>query len=105
MTKSVLWPRPSTTWSRTSKKWPAFPCLSPKATSPSKWSRAPSATRSRSEEHTSELQSLTNLVCRLLLENKNRIATDSSHALRCADACVHGTLAFVGYTLVRAHVE
>src|SRR5258706_6153329 len=26
----------------------------------------------RSEEHTSELQSLTNLVCRLLLENKKR---------------------------------
>src|SRR5438046_5855788 len=32
--------------------------------------------RSRSEEHTSELQSLTNLVCRLLLEKKNtRITT------------------------------
>src|SRR5262249_56394086 len=29
-----------------------------------------SARRRRSEEHTSELQSLTNLVCRLLLENK-----------------------------------
>src|SRR5438093_7892810 len=28
----------------------------------------------RSEEHTSELQSLTNLVCRLLLETKNRHA-------------------------------
>src|SRR5438093_7466325 len=28
------------------------------------------APRSRSEEHTSELQSLTNLVCRLLLEKK-----------------------------------
>src|SRR5438093_10116574 len=28
------------------------------------------ARRSRSEEHTSELQSLTNLVCRLLLEKK-----------------------------------
>src|SRR5437016_9827198 len=28
--------------------------------------------RGRSEEHTSELQSLTNLVCRLLLEKKNR---------------------------------
>src|SRR5258706_4203411 len=28
---------------------------------------------SRSEEHTSELQSLTNLVCRLLLEKKNNI--------------------------------
>src|SRR5437016_10579768 len=27
--------------------------------------------RGRSEEHTSELQSLTNLVCRLLLEKKN----------------------------------
>jgi len=27
----------------------------------------------RSEEHTSELQSLTNLVCRLLLEKKNKL--------------------------------
>src|SRR5437016_9927390 len=31
----------------------------------------------RSEEHTSELQSLTNLVCRLLLEKKNKV---SKHA-------------------------
>src|SRR5262249_60563660 len=30
--------------------------------------------RSRSEEHTSELQSLTNLVCRLLLEKKKKSA-------------------------------
>src|SRR5829696_157843 len=29
------------------------------------------STQVRSEEHTSELQSLTNLVCRLLLEKKN----------------------------------
>src|SRR5437016_8049512 len=29
--------------------------------------------RKRSEEHTSELQSLTNLVCRLLLEKKKKI--------------------------------
>src|SRR5437016_10821910 len=29
-------------------------------------------TRARSEEHTSELQSLTNLVCRLLLEKKKK---------------------------------
>src|SRR5258706_11799508 len=29
----------------------------------------------RSEEHTSELQSLTNLVCRLLLEKKKKIYT------------------------------
>src|SRR5438093_3072478 len=38
-------------------------------------SRAPAASdagrRERSEEHTSELQSLTNLECRLLLEKKN----------------------------------
>src|SRR5438093_7509463 len=34
---------------------------------------APEARRvARSEEHTSELQSLTNLVCRLLLEKKNK---------------------------------
>ena len=30
--------------------------------------------RLRSEEHTSELQSLVNLVCRLLLEKKNNIS-------------------------------
>src|SRR5437016_8270626 len=30
------------------------------------------SSRRRSEEHTSELQSLTNLVCRLLLEKKNK---------------------------------
>src|SRR5262249_60673248 len=32
--------------------------------------------RERSEEHTSELQSLTNLVCRLLLEKKKKAATN-----------------------------
>src|SRR2546430_16972854 len=43
---------------------------------PTSWSR----TRRRSEEHTSELQSQSNLVCRLLLEKKkktNYIATSS----------------------------
>src|SRR5438093_12958252 len=41
----------------------------------SRWpTRSPSSRRatSRSEEHTSELQSLTNLVCRLLLEKKKQ---------------------------------
>src|SRR5438046_6105004 len=33
---------------------------------------APDVLEARSEEHTSELQSLTNLVCRLLLEKKNK---------------------------------
>src|SRR2546427_9440973 len=32
--------------------------------------------RTRSEEHTSELQSQSNLVCRLLLEKKKRAATE-----------------------------
>src|SRR5258706_5151756 len=34
----------------------------------------------RSEEHTSELQSLTNLVCRLLLENKREEASPLSQS-------------------------
>src|SRR5258706_5735598 len=43
--------------------------------------------RFRSEEHTSELQSLTNLVCRLLLEKKKTISSwhhraDSTHPTR-----------------------
>src|SRR5258706_10030761 len=33
----------------------------------------------RSEEHTSELQSLTNLVCRLLLEKKKKNLMSRSH--------------------------
>src|SRR5690606_39793097 len=37
----------------------------------------------RSEEHTSELQSRENLVCRLLLEKKNR----EEHAIREESAC------------------
>src|SRR5262249_13203996 len=36
----------------------------------------------RSEEHTSELQSLTNLVCRLLLEKKNRQGPIRRYGLR-----------------------
>src|SRR5258705_1387518 len=35
---------------------------------------------SRSEEHTSELQSLRHLVCRLLLEKKKQIMTDDFKA-------------------------
>src|SRR5690606_42093353 len=40
--------------------------------------QSPSASP-RSEEHTSELQSRENLVCRLLLEKKNTIRDDRSH--------------------------
>src|SRR5437588_2175516 len=40
------------------------------ATAP--WKRCPGRRRSRSEEHTSELQSHSDLVCRLLLEKKKK---------------------------------
>src|SRR2546427_4109969 len=45
----------------------AFPPASSAATA--------AATRARSEEHTSELQSQSNLVCRLLLEKKKKKPT------------------------------
>src|SRR3989441_3734324 len=48
-------------------------------------------THARSEEHTSELQSLAYLVCRLLLEKKKK---EKYFVVRCGDtrACVHRTL-------------
>src|SRR2546430_3089356 len=41
-----------------------------------------SQTESRSEEHTSELQSQSNLVCRLLLEKKKKIISQTSKCKR-----------------------
>src|SRR2546427_4585225 len=38
----------------------------------------------RSEEHTSELQSQSNLVCRLLLEKKKRHCSPATHRIRVA---------------------
>src|SRR2546427_9460224 len=45
----------------------------------------------RSEEHTSELQSQSNLVCRLLLEKKKRLAKRATMA-----TLVHGANYFIG---------
>src|SRR5262249_59638995 len=50
----------------------------------------------RSEEHTSELQSLTNLVCRLLLEKKNdcntkRLRAEVQKHHLCANRTAHLT--------------
>src|SRR5438093_7459434 len=79
-----------------SLKWkpPSFPAPSRRATTSSmlvlgRWwprstrhcARSPSAC-ARSEEHTSELQSLTNLVCRLLLEKKKTQYTHITHDKR-----------------------
>src|SRR2546426_8130296 len=41
----------------------------------------------RSEEHTSELQSPCNLVCRLLLEKKKKKQERSAHSSRCRRVC------------------
>src|SRR5262249_62421460 len=57
----------------------------PRRTAPRRGRWAESAAATRSEEHTSELQSLTNLVCRLLLEKKNHTDTtppSSNHLFR-----------------------
>src|SRR5438270_3412738 len=62
-----------------SRSWPArTPATCPRSAAawsrwtPGSWTRscAPPSSRRRSEEHTSELQSQSNLVCRLLLEKK-----------------------------------
>src|SRR5258706_6953676 len=45
---------------------------------PPRGGRRDLAPAARSEEHTSELQSLTNLVCRLLLEKKKQITAHAS---------------------------
>src|SRR2546430_12657212 len=46
----------------------------------------------RSEEHTSELQSQSNLVCRLLLEKKKRAAPSVRHCRRRAPAAQRSVL-------------
>src|SRR2546426_2616870 len=65
---------PYTTLFRSSGDAPCSAAKSPSAaiTSPSPPARPPAACDPRSEEHTSELQSPCNLVCRLLLEKKKK---------------------------------
>src|SRR5256885_9279115 len=71
---------------------------------PARWARARarmaamvacllSVASGRSEEHTSELQSPCNLVCRLLLEKKKRKSGRVTHVWR--DACVAHVVEFV----------
>src|SRR2546426_1536544 len=53
-------------------------------TTPPKITRPRAEGRLRSEEHTSELQSPCNLVCRLLLEKKKKNSTNTTHCMRTA---------------------
>src|SRR5437016_8622612 len=73
--------RPSTTTTPPvmySQQWSPAPSITAMAPELRTAKRSPA----RSEEHTSELQSLTNLVCRLLLEKKNRIPSPQKRLLR-----------------------
>src|SRR2546430_11369111 len=56
----------------------------------------------RSEEHTSELQSQSNLVCRLLLEKKNKARTSLSHTMT-ADSTTRDYSELVPYASVVSH--
>src|SRR5206468_11481720 len=59
------------------RRRPSAPCRSPAASRPGAGPAPRTARRARSEEHTSELQSRSDLVCRLLLEKKKYL--DSPH--------------------------
>src|SRR5260370_24931806 len=57
--------------------------------------RSGSGNNTRSEEHTSELQSHLNLVCRLLLEKKKCKEDRSRSTKKLIDAKTHGSAAHV----------
>src|SRR5438876_3567653 len=59
------------------------------------------ATATRSEEHTSELQSPVHLVCRLLLEKKNVTLLDDQHASK----DVYAALVVLEHPLLRGDVR
>src|SRR5438105_6645476 len=85
---------PSTTQIFTLSLHDALPICGPSATGPrgrrprtrrtptARAAPIPSPSPSRSEEHTSELQSRVDLVCRLLLEKKNQSVNDNSQAVQ-----------------------
>src|SRR6266480_5247435 len=73
---------PYTTLFRSSPRYSTCPSsapCSPRRTSTAR--RTAPRARRRSEEHTSELQSHVNLVCRLLLEKKKNNKSTTSHKL------------------------
>src|SRR5260370_11200123 len=67
------------TWRCTTPR-PRAGAASTRCSTRRRWEPAPP---SRSEEHTSELQSHLNLVCRLLLEKKNIPIITTRHTLHC----------------------
>src|SRR5947207_2341110 len=71
---------------RPARRLPARAARRPRAPAPGPRARGPALRRSRSEEHTSELQSHSDLVCRLLLESCGyHIVLHSSPTRRSSD--------------------
>src|SRR5436309_5160686 len=66
-------------------------CGSAAGSRPWSWSAGARRRPLRSEEHTSELQSRENLVCRLLLEKKKNNFSESSSAVSAPQVLRHGT--------------
>src|SRR2546430_3635105 len=65
------------------------------SSSPAFFRTSPPPKFSRSEEHTSELQSQSNIVCRLLLEKKKHIITQFNCKQLCAKQIYHNKLTLI----------
>src|SRR5438477_7533243 len=70
---------PASSAMATLKVWSTRSSVSPSPFRSSPWSASKVRKVTRSEEHTSELQSHVNLVCRLLLEKKNKNDLGTHH--------------------------
>src|SRR5256885_3194923 len=94
--RSTLFPYTTLFRSQSSGTWAkGSPCSTPRKIGRLTPRQAPGASLrgERSEEHTSELQSPCNLVCRLLLEKKNKTHDYTRGLLSNHPALDHGTRA------------
>src|SRR5256886_5467979 len=78
--RSTLFPYTTLFRSRRPRAYPMSPLSISLSIAPRRPSMPPRTGAARSEEHTSELQSQSNLVCRLLLEKKKKSSSEPSHA-------------------------
>src|SRR2546423_11988951 len=85
---------PYTTLFRSSWRWP-----SPSAFSPRRSPRRGLTPFKRSEEHTSELQSLAYLVCRLLLEKKKKKHNDNLLAITTQHTSINNSTQYTSVQL------
>src|SRR2546430_8020450 len=89
--RSTLFPYTTLFRSRRSPRpEPSFTCRPPCSRRSAGWRRGGKWSRGRSEEHTSELQSQSNLVCRLLLEKKKQQPLQPPAGVLHAVPPVHG---------------